>query len=119
MKKLIAGSFFISFSALLLSATLANAAEVSRVSRTTCFKHDNYDFELDLFHADGELKAVTYGNSDWSTTGPELSVTKLYGSELLSVYSVDQGTILLEVETQILQGEDGFVRSDTEVYDCI
>ena len=115
MKKLIAGSIF----TLLLSLTVANAGEVSKVSRTTCFKHDNYDFELDLIHSDGELKAVTYGNSDWSTTGPELSVTKLYGSELLSVYSVDQGKILLEVESQILAGKNGFVRSDTEVYDCI
>lgn len=100
----------------LLTTTLAFATDSSKI---TCYKHNNYDFEIELKLSFDELQTVAFSNSDWSTTGPELTVTKLYSSDLLSVYSVDQGVMLLEVETQILKGQHGFIRSGTEIYDCL
>jgi len=112
MKKLMTVSLFV----FLFTTSFAFATEGSK---RTCYKHSNYDFEIELTLSAGKLQTVAFSNSDWSTTGPELTATILYSSELLSVYSVDQGKILLEVETQILKGQQGFMRSGTEIYDCL
>lgn len=111
MKKIISALFLIS----LFSVSSLYAEDLKH---TTCYKQDNYDFEIDLIHSDGKLKAVTYNNSDWSTTGPELKATELYISDLTSAYSVDDGKILLLLETQVLYGKNGLVHSNTQTYNC-
>lgn len=97
-----------------ISFSAFSAEEVS----LTCFNKANYDLEMEFLFNLGQPVKVRFNNSDWSRTGPKLSVDFVAEVDGHTIMRLSETGTLIEIESQVLQGFKGTAKFKDDIYEC-